>query len=257
MLSDDLNACADLLRRGDPDRFLAAMAAPVAARRVLFPIYAFNLEVARAPWVTQEPMIAEMRLQWWRDALGEIREGAVVRRHEVVTPLALVLDPASAARLDDLIEARRWDIYREPFADPAAFERYISDTSTSLLAVSAKALGPADEAVLADAGYALGLANWLRAIPALEAAGRIPLVDGRSEALRELASDGLARLSRARKARHKVSRAARPALLPLWQVGPVLARAEHAPNAVAEGRLDISPARSRLTLMMRATTGRW
>ncbi|MDA3859145.1 MAG: squalene/phytoene synthase family protein, partial [Roseovarius sp.] len=187
MLNDDLNACADLLRRGDPDRFLAAMAAPVAARRVLLPIYAFNLEVARAPWVTQEPMIAEMRLQWWRDALGEIREVGVVRRHEVVTPLASVLDPVGAAQLDDLIEARRWDIYREPFADQAAFERYISDTSGGLLAVSAKALGPADEAVLADAGYALGLANWLRAIPALEAAGRIPLVDGRPEALRDLA----------------------------------------------------------------------
>ena len=30
---DDLTACADLVRRGDPERFLAAMAAPVAARR--------------------------------------------------------------------------------------------------------------------------------------------------------------------------------------------------------------------------------
>ena len=70
-----LQACADLVQRGDPDRFAAAMAAPVAARKVLFPLYAFNLEVARAPWVTEEPMIAEMRLQWWRDALGEIGGG--------------------------------------------------------------------------------------------------------------------------------------------------------------------------------------
>jgi phytoene/squalene synthetase len=70
-----LEACADLLRRGDPDRFLAAMAAPPAARRVLLPLYAFNLEVARAPQVTAEPMIAEMRLQWWRDALAEIAAG--------------------------------------------------------------------------------------------------------------------------------------------------------------------------------------
>lgn len=257
MLSDDLNSCGDLLRRGDPDRFMAAMAAPVAARHVLFPLYAFNLEVARAPWVTQEPMIAEMRLQWWRDALGEIHERGVVRRHEVVTPLALVLDAAGAVRLETLIEARRWDIYREPFEDQAAFERYISATSGCLLAVTARALGPADEAVLADAGYALGLANWFRAIPALEAAGRIPLVDGRPEALRELASDGLTRLKRARGTRHKVSRAARAALLPLWQVGPVLARVQRAPNAVAEGALDIAPARSRLTLLLRATSGLW
>ena len=53
-----LNACAALVERSDPDRFRATMAAPVAARRVLFPIYAFNVEVTRAPWVTQEVMIA-------------------------------------------------------------------------------------------------------------------------------------------------------------------------------------------------------
>lgn len=64
-------ACAALVARGDPDRFAAIMAAPPAARARLFPLYAFNLEVARAPWVTKEPMIAEMRLQWWRDVLAE------------------------------------------------------------------------------------------------------------------------------------------------------------------------------------------
>jgi phytoene synthase len=42
-----LNACAALVERSDPDRFRATMAAPVAARRVLFPIYAFNVEVTR------------------------------------------------------------------------------------------------------------------------------------------------------------------------------------------------------------------
>ena len=59
-----IQACADLVHRGDPDRFAAIMAAPVGARERLFPIFAFNLEVARAPWVTAEAMIAEMRLQW-------------------------------------------------------------------------------------------------------------------------------------------------------------------------------------------------
>jgi 15-cis-phytoene synthase len=55
-----VNACAALVQRGDPDRFAAVMAAPVEARARLFVIYAWNLEVARAPWVTSEPLIAEM-----------------------------------------------------------------------------------------------------------------------------------------------------------------------------------------------------
>jgi phytoene synthase len=71
-----LQACADLVARGDPDRFRATMATPPEARAVLFPIYAFNLEVSRAPWVTEEPMIAEMRLQFWRDVAEEIGQGA-------------------------------------------------------------------------------------------------------------------------------------------------------------------------------------
>ncbi|MEN9060069.1 hypothetical protein [Ponticoccus litoralis] len=45
----DLHACAELVQRADPERFRAVMAAPVAARAALFPIYAFNIEVARAP----------------------------------------------------------------------------------------------------------------------------------------------------------------------------------------------------------------
>ena len=180
----DLNACADLVRRADPDRFLAAMAAPVTARRVLFPVYAFNVEVARAPWVTAEPMIAEMRLQWWRDALSEIREGGTVRRHEVVSPLAEMLDGEGADLLDQLIVARRWDIYRDPFEDEAHFRDYLDKTAANLMLVAASALGAVDEAPIREAGFAHGLANWLRAIPALERAGRVPLPDGRPEAVR-------------------------------------------------------------------------
>ena len=43
-----VEACAELVERGDPDRFRAIMAAPPEARAQLFPLYAFNLEVARA-----------------------------------------------------------------------------------------------------------------------------------------------------------------------------------------------------------------
>ncbi|WP_299843367.1 squalene/phytoene synthase family protein [uncultured Roseovarius sp.] len=257
METADLNACADLVRRGDPDRFLAAMASPVAARRVLFPIYAFNVEVARAPWVTQEPMIAEMRLQWWRDALQEIQTGENVRRHEVVTPLAGVLDAEGAGLLDQLVAARRWDIYKDAFEDADHFSDYLEKTAGNLMLAAARSLGACDEAAIRDAGYAHGVANWLRAIPALEQAGRIPLPDGRPEAVGQLASEALTRLRRARASRAKVSGDARPALLPLWQSGTILNRAKTLPARVGAGTLDPAPIRSRLTLMVRAATGLW
>ncbi len=40
-----IQACAELVARGDPLRFRATMAAPLAAREALLPLYAFNLEV--------------------------------------------------------------------------------------------------------------------------------------------------------------------------------------------------------------------
>lgn len=257
METSDLNACADLVRRADPDRFMAAMAAPVAARRVLFPIYAFNVEVARAPWVTQESMIAEMRLQWWRDALDEIRAGGPVRRHEVVTPLAEVLDAEGAALLDRLVVARRWDIYRDPFEYDGHFHEYLDHTAGNLMFAAARALGEAPETVIRDAGFAHGLANWLRAIPALEQSGRIPLPDGRPEAVGALAREGLIRLKGARAARAEVRRNVRPALLPVWQSGLVLRRAQVLPARVVDGALSPAPILSRAMLIGRALTGRW
>nr|WP_255731899.1 squalene/phytoene synthase family protein [Ruegeria sp. Ofav3-42] len=254
---DDVKACAALLHRADPDRFMAAMAAPVAARAVLFPIYALNVEVARAPWVTQEPMIAEMRLQWWRDALQEISEGPSVRRHEVVTPLSRVLSPHLAAMLDEYVAVRRWDIYRDPFEDDAHFDAYINHSAGTLMVVSAQALGPADEDVVRDFGYAMGVANWFRAIPDLEARGRIPLLDGTPEGVQRLAEKAVERLNRARSNRRSVSGKASAALHAGWQTELVLKQVIKRPERVAAGSLGPGEIRRRLSLMTQAATGRW
>ena len=254
---DAFNACAALVERGDPLRFRAAMAAPLAARRVLFPLYAFNVEVARAPWVTQEPMIAEMRLQWWRDVCEEIAEGRAVRRHEVATPLAAVIDGQSAQLLDQLAAARRWDIYRDAFEDAAHFARYLDQTSGNLAWVAARTLGAADENVVRDAAFASGVAAWLMAIPMLEERGRIPLLDGTADGVRTLARDGLDRLARARAQRRKVSAVARPALYHMGAAQAVLRAAVAEPMNVAEGALPDPVEGDRLGLPLRVFTGRW
>jgi len=208
--------------------------------------------------VKQEPMIAEMRLQWWRDALEEIRDGGLVRRHEVVTPLAHLLSVADTERLDDLILARRWDIGREPFEDMAAFRRHIRETSGGLLVVAGQVLDRAAPAeLLQQAGYALGLANWLRAVPALEAAGRIPLVEGTQDAVRALAQEGLEGLAEARRRRRDVPKAARPACLPVTQAEAVLRRAVALPGRVGDGTLDPAPIRRRWALGRAALLGLW
>ncbi len=254
-----LAACADLVRRADPERFLAAMAAPPVARQVLFPIYAFNVEVSRAPWVTDEPMIAEMRLQWWRDALAEIGQGAGLRSHEVTLPLAEVLNVDAARILDRAAEARRWDIYRDPFDDRDHLARHIDATAGGPMWVAARKLGaPEDtEGTVRDVAWAAGLAGWFRAIPELEARGRWPLPDGRPDAVRALAREGLERLRRARRQRHGLPRTAVPALYASWLAGPVLSQAASDPARVTAGRLGVSEFRKRARLIRVAATGLW
>lgn len=244
-----LQATADIVAKGDPDRFAATMAAPVDARRVLFPLYAFNVEVTRAPWVASEPMIGEMRLQWWRDALEEMREGRPVRRHEVTLPLAEVLDPEGAAALDGLIAARRWDLYAEAFEDAAHFERYLDETGATLMWVAARALGAAPEAEAAVRRYgrAAALARFLSAAVELEARGRVPLPDGRPETLAELARAALADA-----APPKLAGLARAALLEGWPTRDRLRRIARRPGVVAEGAVEPSEFRKRATLALAA-----
>lgn len=247
-----LDACARLVEQGDPDRFAALLAAPPQARPRLLPLYAFNLEVARAPWASSEPMIAEMRLQWWRDALDGPRPA-----HEVAGPLHDLIRAANLPIpvLDRMAAAHRWDIWREPFEDRAAFDAYLDDTAGSLMALAAQATGapPEAEAPARALGWASGLAAFLRAVPDLIARDRRPLLDDSPAALSALAQDGLARLDQARGSRRLIG----PAALAAWQTAPLLRLAAAEPARIAHGQLTLSEFSRRGRLLWAATTGRW
>lgn len=241
-------ACAALVERGDPDRFLAAMAAPLAARERLFPLYAFNLEVARAPWVTQEPLIAEMRLQWWRDAVAEVAAGRPARAHEVMEPLAGVIRGGVPGELlDAIVAARRWDIYREGFADESALWAHLEATGGNLMRASVLALGGADAARAGAVGTAGALAAWFVAVPALEARGRVPLPPGAD--LRGMAREGL------RMLRGRMTGPGAPALRAAWRAEAILRQVDAAPERVADGTLGTSEFRRRASLLRRVVFG--
>ncbi|MEC7258161.1 MAG: phytoene synthase, partial [Pseudomonadota bacterium] len=155
------------------------------------------------------------------------------------------------------IARRRWDIYREPFADRAEFDSYIQATTTLPMQVAATLLGAGAAAPINDIGYASGVANWLVATAELAARGRIPLLDGRPEAVQALATNALERLSRARSRRADLPPKARPAVLAAWQAGPLLRLAQAHPDRVADGSLHLPPLRNRARLAWLAATGRW
>lgn len=250
-----LSACAALVERGDPDRFAATLAVPVQRRGDLMTLYAFNLELARAPWVASTPLIAEMRLQWWRDVLVAPQAPA----HEVAGPLHDLIGRAGlpVQLLDEMAAARRWDIQDQPFAGTEDLLAYVGQTSGHLMWLAAICLGapPQSEPALREIGLAAGLANFLGAAAALRARGRRPLLEDSDGAIAALARQGLEALHRGRAAMPLPAPAALAGLT-AWQADPILRLAISEPARVREGRLALSPFSRRARLARAALTRR-
>lgn len=248
---EDYSACAELVEKGDPDRFLATMAATPELRGGLFTLAAYNLELARAPWASKEPMIAEMRLQWWRDLVEEISAGATPQTHEISGSLSQVIRDhgLSFDHLDQMAAARRWDAYSEAFSDQADFDEYIDHTSGHLLWAACQTLGAKadDEKAVRAFAYGVGVANWLAAVADLVERNKIPLLDGRPEGVSALAQRGLASLKSAHPPRILA-----PALRWGWQAEPLLKMSIQRPEKVGDGTLYLSDFSRKMRLMGKA-----
>lgn len=133
----DVDVVRTAARAFERDRYLAALLAPSAVRGDLIALAAFAGELARIPAYVSEPMVGEIRLQWWRDTItaglarldGEVSGEeaghpvaaaviAAARRHALPTLALLDLIEAQSIRLDDmpfatldglLDNARVWD----------------------------------------------------------------------------------------------------------------------------------------------------
>lgn len=238
MATEPLTYCLDLIRRFDHDRYLCALFAPAPDRARLFALYAFNLEVARVREAVSEPIIGQMRLQWWRDALGEFAVGKV-RAHPVAQALARALAerPVRPELFERLLSAREFDLTDDPPADLPALETYAADTSSALLQAGLDLLGIADAAAEEAArhvGIAWSLVGLLRAAPFHARRRRLylpedlltqaqvereRLFEGRGGAglqrvARRIADRASEHLGQARTRRHEIPAAARPVLLP-------------------------------------------
>jgi phytoene synthase len=154
----DLDA---LVRRVDPDRWISSrFIADGEARADVIALYAFDHELARAPRVSSNPLIGEIRLTWWREALEEIFEGRPVRRHPTVEALAEAIRRRALPRhaLEALIDARYRELDPEPLGEIDALE-WARGTGGGMAVVAAGLLDPKGEsgdARAAGAAWALG-----------------------------------------------------------------------------------------------------
>jgi phytoene synthase len=277
------SAVASLLRRHDRDRYLTALFAPGDRREALMALYAFNYEVARTREIVTEPLLGQIRLQWWRESLEAAYAGGLVRRHEVVEPLTAAIRAHGLSRehFERLLEARALDLAEAPPATLAELEAYCEGTSSRILWLALEVLGVRDDAAAVTAaretGIAYALAGLLRAIPfhararrqyipaelaaeaGLDPAALFALepTPALRKAVAALAAEAARHLAAARRHAREVPGRALPALLPGRLAESALKRIARAGHDVFDPRLDAPSLGRNLGLAWSALRGRY
>lgn len=173
----DYAYCETLLRRDDPDRWLAAMFVPAQFRAHVHALYAFSLEIARIREIVSEPMLGEIRYQWWRDAIEG--SGPDTNANPVAAALLDTIERFSLPKrpLLELIDARHFDLYDEPMESQEALEAYARATSSNLFRLAPMIIDREEPAhgfgAAEHSGVAYALTGLLRALPWHSARGQL------------------------------------------------------------------------------------
>lgn len=208
----------DDLKRNSPLHYAATLFAPEDKRDALITLYAFDYEIKRIPSLVSEPMLGEIRLQWWREALnGERSEEARMN------PLAsAVLDIISRYGLplsgfNHLIDGEALMLDPTPIIDERELEKLYGQRYGALFQFAAMILDQAASRTLADAsGHAAMVYGIVR-----------DLVSGCHAVKRsDLVTLGETHIAKARAAISALPESVRTAFLPLVIVAPVLREAK-------------------------------
>ncbi len=178
-MPDPFDHCEALVREAAKDRFLAALFAPLKYRRALFALHAFDIELSRVRDAAREPMPGEIRLQFWRDALGGIQGEA--GGHPVVAALrdTVVRYRLPPQSLLAIIDARTFDLYDEPMPSLSDLEAWAMRAHALPLALAAQILcdgrDPQAGALAGHAGIAAAILGAMRRLPVHASRGQIYL----------------------------------------------------------------------------------
>jgi phytoene synthase len=191
---DSAGFCAELVRSHDFSRYASTLFLPVAARRALLALYAFNAEISRVREQVSQPLPGEIRLQWWTDMLAGAGHGGV-EGNPVAAELLLAIRSFGlpVERLSRLIAEHQFDLYNDPMPSMAALEGYIDDTSSALFSLGADIAGGGSDEIehlARHAGLALGMAQVIAALP-LDASRRqlfvpLQLLEGHGSNIEEV-----------------------------------------------------------------------
>ncbi|MFN3075410.1 MAG: squalene/phytoene synthase family protein [Alphaproteobacteria bacterium] len=251
-ISDIHMAFAPELRRRDRGRYAACMFAPADRRVGLLTLYAFNLEISSIWEKIREPLAGRIRLQWWRDSIGDLYDGEPVgARHPLFPPLVQTIAGYHLPRdlFDALIDAHERDMEGEEDPSPPDMSTLLSHAEAISAPLATLGLGVmgVDGAVERDAvlqvALAYALTGLLRAAPLHEARGRrfLPAGDP-ATVVAEVrgVAEGLVQAAR-KVCGGKCERRVWPLLMPAILIDPVLKLLWRNGHNVRDPRVALAP----------------
>ena len=209
----------------------------------------------------REPGVADIRLQWWRDALATppgTSTGNPVADAMLETMRAHRLAERNAHGDHRRLRARAG--CRQPDDDATAIDAYAAATQGAAFSLAAQILGNAGAGaspLLRAAGQAYGRVQLLRALPALIGLGRNPFGDGDVDAIvPSLLQQARSELAQARQLATAAPATMLYAILPVALLEPYLAALEELGPHVADERADISALTRAWQLLKASALGR-
>lgn len=174
----ELTYCGTQARLFDYDRYLCSLFAPQNKQAYLWAILAFHSEIAEIKNKIQEPMMGQIRLQWWRDRLNQYPNWQTTP-HPVLTELApaIAASQLPLALFHQLIDAHETDFDPHPFPDDQAFKNDSRETNLPVLKLLAQILKLDDSGpdFLDSLALAWGMINLWRSIPSAVQKGSCPI----------------------------------------------------------------------------------
>ncbi len=139
----------------DPTRMLSLTYAPATKRPALTALLALDDTLAAIVRTTREPLVGQMRLTWWYEALGAL-DTAPPPAEPVLQALFahVILAGVSGGELAAMTDG--WDVLLEPVIDATAIDRFATGRGGRLFASAARLLDVDDPRfALAGRGWAL------------------------------------------------------------------------------------------------------
>jgi phytoene synthase len=217
-----LSACSDLVYRHDRERMMCVSVAPLDKREPLLALLAFNHEISVIPELVSEAMLGEIRLQWWRDTIVAIYDGATPD-HPVALGLAWAIEKCALSKhlFEEYLEVRSFDLLETTPATLGKLENYAKGTAGALYELMAEVLlvEPNQKIRLAarHVGTAWALSGLLGAIPFHTSQGRSYLPSNllENEKVVAVAKAAERYVLEARSAHLHVPHSLLPAMLPI------------------------------------------